>query len=166
MRRKACIVGIPTGLFKASLPVALRIVDSKITKHVQFLLNTVWPAGISSYTRSLWHRKAYSPFSWLSLPVLLPEARQPLWVVAHDQLARAVAVPVCRKEGSVIAIGKALVEQRDDPHVGFRADEAAGGLHDAVHAGVEIGIGEAMLIFIFVVRADQLLLKIDPRQAR
>src|SRR2546428_8846731 len=92
------------------------------------------------------------------LVMLGPEARQCLRVVAGDQLAWTVGVPVRGKEGSVIAIGKALVEQRDDPYVGFRADEAAGGLHDAAHAGAEIGIGEAMLIFIFVVRADQLLL--------
>ena len=52
-----------------------------------------------------------------------PEARQRLLIVARDQLARAVSVPVRREESHVMAIGKPLVEQRNDFHVGFRVDE-------------------------------------------
>ena len=55
--------------------------------------------------------------------MLGPEARQRLLVITRDQLTWAVAVPVRREEGGVIAIGKALVEQCNDFHVGFRVDE-------------------------------------------
>src|SRR5262245_53749637 len=89
--------------------------------------------GLSHLGRRRWIviQASYSSTSFLSMPS--PEARQCLRVVARDQLTWAVVVPVRGEEGGVIAIRKALVEQCNDAHVGFRADEAAGGLHDAVH---------------------------------
>ena len=67
----------------------------------------------------------------------------------------------------VVAVSKPLVQQRDDvADIGFRADQATGGLHDAVHAGVEIGIRKAAGVFVVVIGTDSSCSKSTPGQAR
>src|SRR5262249_60866263 len=66
----------------------------------------------------------------------------------------------------VVTVGKPLVQQRNDADISFRADQTAGRLHDAVHAGVEIRIRKAAGVFVVVIGPDQLLFKVHAGQAR
>ncbi len=59
---------------------------------------------------------------------------------------------------------KPLVQQRDNPGISRRSDQAAGGLDDAGHSRNHEGVLEAAFEALVVVALQKLLLETDSRQ--
>src|SRR5689334_7515751 len=71
--------------------------------------------------------------------------------LAGDQLARRLLVPVAGEEARVGLLREAAAEKRDDADIGLAADDAAGRLHHARHAGDQVRELEARAVLLVVV---------------
>ena len=65
------------------------------------------------------------------------------------------------KELAVAALAEAPVYEQYRPVVGSGADNAAGRLQDAIHAGVGVGVFETRYFALVEVVADQVAFKAD-----
>ena len=73
--------------------------------------------------------------------------------------------PPCGKQSFVLRLREAFVDKEEGAAVVFGADEASGGLEDAVHAGKGVGVVETGVTMGLVVFADEVALKTDLRKA-
>ena len=57
--------------------------------------------------------------------VRLPEIREVLLKITGDQFAGRAGVPIGREQCRIVAVGETFVDQHDDTHVRFRANDPA-----------------------------------------
>ena len=74
-------------------------------------------------------------------------------------------LPVFGEEGFVAGFGEAAVDEEDEAAVGFGADDAAGGLEDAVHAGESVGVVVAVELALCEALADEVAFEAELGEA-
>src|SRR3954463_2968704 len=85
--------------------------------------------------------------------------------IAHQRAGPLLGEPVAGEVVAIRGVEEALVEEGDDARVLRRADQAAGGLHDARHPRHHEGVFETLFEPLVVILLEELLLQRHRRQA-